>query len=605
MSSNPSDAGQLKQALLQQRLRQRMATYREGLRDAGIPVADRSEPLPLSLAQQRLWFVDQLDRAASVNYHMPAALRLIGKLDRAAVQATLDALIARHESLRTRFVAREGVPYQRFAPADCGFALRYEDLSALPEGEREAATTRITSHEARAPFDLSTGPLIRGQLLRLDEHEHVLLITQHHIVSDGWSLSILVREVGALYTAFSRGEGDPLPPLEIQYADFAQWQRQRLQGEGLTRQLDFWKSHLTGAPALLSLPLDRARPAVQGNASDSVTLALSAELTAGLNALSQRHGATLFMTLLSAWGVLLSRLSGQRDVVIGTPVANRQRREIEDLIGFFVNTLALRLRLDEQPSVSSLIEQAKETTLAAFSHQDLPFEQVVEAVQPQRSLSYNPIAQASFTWHNQPPAGELALPDLNLVVMDTGFEGTQADLSLHLAEGSNGLTGKCVYATTLFDRATIERWSGHFVQLLEAMVADPSAAVDALPLLPQAERRRLLHDFNATATAYPQDQLHELFEQQAAARPDAPAVVFEDESLTYSELNARANQLAHYLIGAGVQPDDRVAICMERGLDLVVGMLGILKAGGAYLPLDPAYPIDRLQYMLDDSSPKA
>ncbi|HET8775596.1 MAG TPA: amino acid adenylation domain-containing protein [Thermoanaerobaculia bacterium] len=605
MSSNPTDAGTLKQAVLQQRLRKRMASYREGQRDAGIPVADRSEPLPLSLAQQRLWFLDRLDHAASVAYHMPAALRLLGKLDVAAVQQTLDRLIARHESLRTYFVAREGVPYQQFAAEDCGFALRHEDLSALPAEEHEAAVAARTREEAHASFDLDRGPLIRGRLLRLAEQEHVLLITQHHIVSDGWSLSILVREVGALYTAFRRGEGDPLPPLDIQYADYAQWQRRRLQGEELARQVDFWKSHLTGAPELLSLPLDRARPAVQGNASDSVSLALSAELTAGLRALSQNHGATLFMTLLSAWGVLLSRLSGQADVVVGTPVANRQRREVEGLIGFFVNTLALRLRLDEQPSVAALLEQAKESTLAAFAHQDLPFEQVVEALQPQRSLSYNPIAQASFTWHNQPPAGELALPDLRLAVMDTGFEGTQADLSLHLIDGGDGLTGKCVYATTLFDRATIERWAGCFVQLLEAMVADPSAAVDALPLLRSAERRQLLHDFNDTAKTYADGGLlHELFEQQAAVRPDAPAVVFEDETLTYGELDARANQLAHYLVGAGVQPDDRVAICAERGIDLIVGMLGTLKAGGAYVPLDPAYPVERLQYMLGDAAPK-
>ena len=571
-----------------------------------IEIADRNKPLPLSLAQQRLWFLDQLDRAASVAYHMPAALRLLGKLDIAAVQATLDRLVARHESLRTHFVAGEGVPYQQMAAADCGFALRHEDLSALPEAEREAAVAARIQEEAHAPFDLSHGPLIRGRLLRLDKQEHVLLITQHHIVSDGWSLSILVREVGTLYTAFSRGEADPLPTLKIQYADYAQWQRQRLQGEELTRQLDFWKRHLTGAPALLSLPLDRPRSAVQGDGGGSVSLTLSAELTAGLRAFSHEHGATLFVTLLSAWGVLLSRLSGQNEVVIGTPVANRQRREVEDLIGFFVNTLALRLRMDERPSVSSLLEQVKETTLAAFAHQDLPFEQVVEAVQPQRSLSYNPIAQASFTWHNQPPVGELALPDLNLVMMETGFESTQADLSLHLAEGDNGLTGKCVYASTLFDRDTIERWAGHFVQLLEAMVADPSATVDALPLLPESERRQLLQSFNATAMTYPNDQpLHELFEQRAEVRPDAPALVFEEQTLTYGELNARANQLAHYLTGLGIQPDDRVAICMERGVELVVGMLGILKAGGAYLPLDPAYPTDRLQYMMQDAAPKA
>ncbi len=606
MSNGPSDVAQLKQAVLQQRLRKRMASHREGLRDPGIPIADRSRQLPLSPAQQRLWFLDQLDKAASAAYHMPAALRLLGRLDLPALQATLDGLIARHETLRTNFVAREGVPYQQVGAQDRGFALTREDLSALPRDEREAAVAARTSEEARIDFDLAGGPVIRGRLLRLGDQEHVLLITQHHIVSDGWSVSILVRDVAALYTAFCRRESDPLPPLEIQYADYAQWQRSRLQGEELARQLDFWKSHLAGAPALLSLPLDRPRPAVQSRAGDSVPLVLPPELTAALRALSQRHGATLFMTLLSAWAVLLSRLSGQADVVVATPVANRQQREIQDLIGFFVNTLALRLRLDEHPTVSSLLEQVRETTLAAFAHQDLPFEQVVEAVQPQRSLSYDPIAQASFTWHNQPAAGELVLPELNLVVMETGFDGTQADLSLHLAESDGGLKGKCVYATSLFDRPTIERWAGYFVQLLQAMVADPAATVDALPLLPDAERRQLLHDFNATEVAYPKDKLlHELFEEQAAARPAAPAVVFEGESLTYGALNARANQVAHYLLGLGVRPDDRVAICAERGIELVVGLLGILKAGAAYLPLDPAYPAERLRYMLHDAAPKA
>jgi amino acid adenylation domain-containing protein len=606
MSNQTSNVEQLKQAVLQQRMRKRMASYREGQQDARIPVADRTQPLPLSLAQQRLWFLDQFDRAASVAFHMPAALRLLGKLDIAALQATLDRLVARHESLRTHFVAREGVPHQEMAAPDCGFALSQHDLSALTGDERDATVAAQAIEEAQAGFDLAQGPLIRGRLLRLDAQEHVLLITQHHIVSDGWSLSILVRDVAALYTAFSRGEADPLPPLEIQYADYAQWQRGWLQGEELTRQLAFWKGHLTGAPGLLTLPLDRPRPAVQSHAGDSVPLTIPAELTTGLRALSQRHGATLFMTLLSAWGLLLSRLSGQQEVVIGTPVANRQRREVEELIGFFVNTLALRLRFDEQPSVVSLLEQVKETTLAAFSHQDLPFEQVVEVVQPQRSMSHNPIAQASFTWHNQPAPGELVLPDLNLVVMDAELDNTQADLSLHLADKDGVLEGKCVFASTLFDRTTIERWTGYFVRLLEEMVAGEQRAVDALPLLPAAERRQLLDGFNATAVAYPKDKLlHELFEQQAATRPDSLAVVFEDERLTYGELNERANQLAHYLTGLGVQPDERVAICVDRSVELVVGLLGILKAGGAYLPLDPSYPADRLQYMLQDAAPKA
>ncbi|MEO8382951.1 MAG: amino acid adenylation domain-containing protein, partial [Acidobacteriota bacterium] len=572
-----------------------------------IPRADRDRPLPLSLAQQRLWFLAQFDEAASAAYHMPAALRLLGNLDVAALRATLDRVVARHESLRTHFVAIDGVPFQRIASDGCSFELCREDLSSLPADEREAAVTRLTAEEARGPFDLSAGPLIRGRLLTLADDEHVLLITQHHIVSDGWSLGILVREVAALYAAFRRGEHDPLPPLAIQYADYAQWQRSWLRGEELTRQVEFWREQLTGAPALLELPLDHARPLMQSHAGSSVPLVLSPELTARLRVLSQGHGVTLFMTLLSAWGLLLSRLSGQQDVVIGTPVANRQRREVEGLIGFFVNTVAMRLRFDGEPTVATLLEQVKETTLAAFANQELPFEQVVEAVQPQRSLSHSPLVQTALALDNTADYGDaLSLPDLSLIPLEQALATAPYELSLHLSEAGEGLSGSIVYASDLFDRSSVERWAGHYVRLLEAMVADATSSVEKLPLLSAAERKHLLRDFNAPDVSYRQDTLiHELFEQQAAARPDAVAVVFEDQSLSYSELDARANRLAQGLIALGVQPDDRVAICVERSLEMVVGLLGILKAGGAYVPLDPAYPVERLRYMLEDSAPVA
>jgi amino acid adenylation domain-containing protein len=573
--------------------------------------ADRNQPLPLSLAQQRLWFLDQLDKAASAAYHMPSALRLVGDLNVAALQSTLDRLVARHESLRTRFVANDGIPYQQIAPADCGFALRIEDLSAFAADERETLVANLSGEEAAASFDLSTGPLIRGRLLKLAAEEHVLLLTQHHIITDGWSLGILVREVAALYTAFRLGDSDPLPPLDIQYADYAQWQRQWLHSEELTRQTNFWREHLTGAPALLSLPLDRPRPAVQSHAGDRISFMLPAELTAGLRTLSQRHGVTLFMTLLSAWGVLLARLSGQSDVVIGTSMANRQRREVESLIGFFVNTLALRLRLDDRPNVETLLAQAKEITLAAFAHQDLPFEQIVDAVQPQRSLSHSPLFQTLFAFNNTNTSGEaLTLPGLTLAPIQSSDDSAHFDLSLSMADRGGHLAATIEFASDLFDRTTIERWTGYFLRLMEAMVADASAdaslPVDALPMLPASERLQLLHEFNASESAYAKDTLlHELFEQQVAMQPDAVAVVFEDQQLTYGELNARANQLAHALLDLGIQPDDRVAIAVDRGLDLAVGFLGILKAGGAYLPLDPSYPFERLQFTLQDAAPKA
>ncbi|HET8774746.1 MAG TPA: amino acid adenylation domain-containing protein, partial [Thermoanaerobaculia bacterium] len=572
-----------------------------------IQPADRSRPLPLSLAQQRLWFLHQLDEAASAAYHIPAALRLRGRLDVSALQATLDRLVARHESLRTHFVDVDGVPYQQIAPPDCGFTLRRQDLRDLPADAREAAVAALTAEEASAPFDLSTGPLLRGQLLALAEDEHVLLLTQHHIVSDGWSLGVLVREVAALYTAFRRGEADPLPPLDIQYADYAQWQRGWLQGEELARQIEFWKEHLSAAPELLHLPLDRPRPAVQSHEGSTVPLVLSRELTASVRDFSQRHGVTTFMTLLAGWGLLLSRLSGQDDVVIGTPVANRQRREVENLIGFFVNTLALRLRFDEQPTVASLLRQVKETTLAAFAHQELPFEQVVEAVQPVRSLSHGPLFQTMLALNNTNTSGEgvSELPDLTLRSVPREQNSTQFDLTLMATEIGDRIEAALGYASALFDRTTAERWAAHYVRLLEAMVADASASVEALPLLSAVERTQVLRGFNQTETVYPNDKLvHELFEAQAAAQPDAVAVVCEDQSLTYAELDARANQLAHELIARGVQPDDRVAIYAERTLATMTGLLGILKAGGAYVALDPAYPAERLEHMLHDASPK-
>ncbi|HET8798486.1 MAG TPA: condensation domain-containing protein, partial [Thermoanaerobaculia bacterium] len=572
-----------------------------------IEIADRRKPLPLSLAQQRLWFIDQLDPSASAAYHIPATLRLLGKLDVAAFQATLDRVVARHEGLRTRFLSMEGVPCQQFAPADCGFALARHDLRGLDGESRERLVREIAVDEARAPFDLTRGPLIRGQLLAVAEDEHVLLITQHHIVSDGWSLGILMREVAALYAAFRRGEDDPLPPLEIQYADYAQWQRSWLQGEELARQVEFWKRHLTGAPALLDLPLDRPRPAMQSHAGDTVPLALTPELTDRLRAFSQRHGVTLFMTLLSAWGVLLSRLSGQTDVVIGTPVANRQRREVENLIGFFVNTLALRLRFDEQPTAREILEQVKETTLAAFAHQELPFEQVVETVQPHRSLAHSPLFQVMLALNNTAEGDEAVdLPDLRLAPVANAGDTALFDLSLSLSEQGGRLFGSLRYATALFERSTVERWSGYYVRVLEAMLDDPSVRVDALPLLPVAEREQVLRTFNSAAAAIPHDAcIHELFEQQAAARPDAPAVIYENDSLTYAEVDQRANRVARMLIDYGVQPDDRVALCLERSVDMVVALLGILKAGGAYVPLDPAQPDERLAWMLQDCEPAA
>jgi amino acid adenylation domain-containing protein len=561
---------------------------------------------PASHSQQRLWFLDQLDSTASVAYHVPAAMRLKGTLDKAALKATLARIVARHESLRTTFAGVDGNPVQVIAAADAGFALGERDLSHLPDDEREAALSDIGADEVVQPFDLAAGPLIRGQLLRLADDEHVLLMTQHHIISDGWSIGLLVREISALYTAFSQGRPDPLPPLAIQYADYALWQRDRLQGDALQAQGAFWKAQLTGAPALLELPADRARPARQSYAGASVPLVLDAALTAGLKALGRKHGTTLFMTLLAGWAALLARLSGQDDVVVGTPVANRQRTEVEGLIGFFVNTLALRVKLEGDPTVAQLLAQVKAHTLDAYEHQDLPFEQVVEVVQPERSMSHSPLFQVMLTIHNTPSHSELDLPGLTLSPLEQVQDTAQCDLTLSLTDTGAQCIGSLRYASDLFDAATIVRLAGHFDTLLRAMVADDARPVAELALMGTEQRHRMLVELNDNARDFPHNGLiHQLFEAQAAARPQAIALVHGEQTISYARLNQRANQLAHRLLGLGVKPDDRVAICADRGVDMVVALLGILKAGGAYVPLDPAYPADRLAFMLADSAPVA
>ncbi|HEY6921962.1 MAG TPA: condensation domain-containing protein, partial [Steroidobacteraceae bacterium] len=566
---------------------------------------DRTQNLPLSWAQQRLWFLAQLDPAASVSYHMPAALRLQGSLDRAALTATLDRIVARHEILRTRFVkSADGTAVQVIAPPGVGFALSYQDLTRLHEDEQRATVDRLRAEEFQHPFDFERGPMIRGRLLQLADRDHILLLCQHHIVSDGWSIGILVREITTLYAAFTQGLPDPLAPLNIQYADYALWQRQWLQGEALT-QLDFWRNHLAEAPALLDLPTDRPRPARQSYAGAHLPLLLPAELSAALKALSQRHGTTLFMTLLAGWSILLARLTGQNDLVIGTSIANRQRLEIEPLIGFFVNALALRIQLGDDPTVTQLLERIKDITLAAYAHQDVPFEQVVEALRPVRTLSHSALFQVLLALVNAPDGGAATVPGLELTPLPSIPPTTHFDLTLLLADTGTVISGNLHYSTDLFDHATAERLCLHFSTVLHAMVADESQRVGTLPLLTAPERHQLLVEWNATRAPHSPQLIHESIEAQAARQPQAPALIYQDQCLSYAELNARANQLAHYLLSLGVRPDDRVALCMERSLDMVVGLLGILKAGAAYVPLDPNSPEARLAFMLTDCAPVA
>ncbi|WP_338803023.1 non-ribosomal peptide synthase/polyketide synthase [Xenorhabdus griffiniae] len=575
---------------------------------ATIPVADRHQPLPLSFAQQRLWFLAQLDPAASLAYHIPMALRLTGQLHRPALIRALDLLVARHESLRTRFVLVSGQPCQQIDPADRGFALSYQDLRALTPDAHSNRIAELTDLEAQTPFDFSQGSLIRGHLLQLADEEHILLLTQHHIISDGWSIGVLLREFSALYRAALDSQDDPLPPLPIQYADYAVWQREWLQESAIAKQRDFWCSQLEGAPALLTLPTDRPRPAVQSYVGRRLPVNFDADLLTSLKRLGQRHRTTLFMTVLSAWSIVLARLSGQADIVIGTPIANRPHHELEGLIGFFVNTLALRITLDNSSSVADLLAQVREHAFAAYAHQDLPFEQVVEALQPERNLSYSPIFQVMLALNNTPQhisRQALALPELQLTHIEQEHYSAHFDLTLSLVENEDGrLVGELAYATDLFDATTIERLVGYLTNVLAAMVADETQLIGALPLLPESEQRQLLVEFNATQQNFPQDALiHQLVEAQAAQHPEAIAAVFEEQTISYGELNRRANQLAHHLIGLGVRPDDRVAICVERSPEMVIGLLAVLKAGGAYVPLSPTYPPERLAYVLDDAAP--
>ena len=560
----------------------------------------RDGDLPLSFGQQRLWFLDQLE-GGSATYNEFFALNINGSLQIAALEQTLTEIVRRHEILRTTFPMRNGFPVQAIAPTQT-VPLPMVDLQQSPEVEQSAEVRRLAIEEQARPFDLSKGPLLRATLLRLAEESYVLLLNIHHIVCDGWSMPIFIRELSAFYEAFSKGAPSPLPELAIQYADFAHWQRQWLQGDVLAAHLAYWRQQLAGAPPVLELPTDRPRPAVQTFRGAAQFLALPKPLSQKLKVLSQRWGVTLFMTLLAAFQTLLYRYTGQSDICVGAPIANRNRSEIEGLIGFFVNTLVLHTDLSGNPSFQELLGRVREVALGAYAHQDLPFEQLVEALQPERSLSHQPLFQVMFVVHDASMT-TLELPGLTLSSLEMDSETAKFDLALSIADGEQGLMALWEYNIDLFDAATITRMLGHFQTLLEGIVANPEQKLSDLPLLTAAERHTLLVEWNNTQVDYPKDIcIHQLFEAQVERTPEAVAVVFEDQQLTYRELNRRANQVAHHLRSLDVAPDTLVGICVERSLEMVVGLLGILKAGGAYVPLDPAYPQERLAFMLEDAS---
>ncbi|HEX8692393.1 MAG TPA: amino acid adenylation domain-containing protein, partial [Longimicrobium sp.] len=565
-----------------------------------IEPADRGARLPLSFAQQRLWFLEQLGALGSA-YHIPGRLRLRGELDAGALARALERIVARHEALRTTFAAVDGEPEQRVAPAaGSRFHLAAHDLRGRAGADAELE--RLSAEEADAPFDLERGPLVRGRLVRLAKDDHVLLLTMHHIVADAWSMGVLVDELAALYGAYREGGDDPLPPLPVQYADYAAWQRRWVDGEVLRRQADYWTRTLAGAPELLELPADHPRPARQDHSGGAVRVELDEALTAGLKVLGRRHGATLFMTLLAGWATVLGRLSGQDDVVVGTPTANRGRKEVEGLVGLFVNTLALRVDLSDSPTVAGLLERVKARALEAQQNQDIPFEQVVELLRPARSLAHHPVFQVMFAWQSAPRASR-ELPGVELALMRGSRRVTaKFDLELRLGEAGGRVEGVVEYAASLFERATVERWAGYLRRVLEAMAAGDGRSVERLELLSDAERRQVVEEWNATAADYPRDVcVHELFEAQVERTPGAVALVCAGEALTYRELDARANRLARHLRGRGVGPETRVGICLPRTPDLVVSLLAVLKAGGAYVPLEPNYPRERLGFMLEDA----
>ncbi|CPH20460.1 syringomycin synthetase [Burkholderia pseudomallei] len=574
-----------------------------------IPLTPRDGRIALSLAQQRLWFLTQLE-GVSEAYHMSGAVRLDGLLNREVLQRALNRIVMRHEALRTCFAREEGEPIQVIQP-HADLTVSYHDLREAESirheaGNREQRAKDLSQAHASAPFDLSRDLPVRVLLLQLADEAHVVQVVMHHIASDGWSVGVFLQELSALYGSFIAEQGDPLAPLPLQYADYAAWQRRWLASGQLEKQGAFWQTNLSGAPTLLELPTDRPRPPKQSHAGASVEVKLGAALSERVKRLSQRHGVTPYMTLLSSWAAALSRLSGQEEVVIGSPVAGRNRTEVEPLIGFFVNTLALRLDLSSEPTVGELLKRTKAQVLSAQAHQDLPFDQVVERVKPPRSTAHPPLFQVMFVWQNM-PAGELTIPGLTIRAVETPLQTAQFELTLSLREAGDDIVGHLNYASALFDESTVRRYVTYWCRLLEGMTAGPAnVSVARLPLLDEAERKQVVYEWNATERDYPIEQcIHQLFEAQVDRKPEAIALTFDGQRLGYAELNARANRLAHYLQARGVGPDRLVALCAERGIEMVVGLLAILKAGGAYVPLDPSHPPERLRRMLDDTNPVA
>ncbi len=564
--------------------------------DAPKPLARGTQQPPLSFAQERMWFIEQLEPNSPV-HNIPIVFRLAGSLDVAILERSLNEIVRRHEVLRSSFAAMQGQPIQVLAPA---LSLSLPVIDVREQPDRTQRTVTLIREEIRRPFQLSQGPLFRLLMLRLTEDEHVLVLVTHHLVFDGMSTSILLRELSLLYEAYRAGQASPLPELPIQYADFARWQREWLGHEALEEHLAYWKGQLAGAPKL-QMPTDRPRPRAQTVGTARHYFALSRALTAELKSLSNRHGVTLFMTLFAGYQTLLHRYSGQDDIVVGSPGAGRDRSELEGLIGFFFNMLVLRTDLSGNPTFRELLARVREVCLEAYAHGDVPFEKIVEELRPERDLGFNPFFQVTFALQPS-PGPRLSLAGVTATEMEIDHGAARYDLHLYMREDEGSLRGYIDYNTDLFDAQTIARLTAHFQLVLERSVAHPDEPIERSPLLTEPERRQLLEEWSGRAVEYPRDTcIHQLFEAQVERAPHAVAVVFGEERLSYRELNRRANQLAHHLQRLGVGPEVPVAICMERSLEMVIGLLAILKAGGVYVPLDPQYPKERLTFMLEDT----
>jgi amino acid adenylation domain-containing protein len=573
-----------------------------GIQAAAPDVIRPREPgtrVPLTFSQKRIWFLEQLEPETRI-YNDLAGLRLVGELDPAALDAAVRGVVERHESLRTVFVEEGGEPVQVVLD-DHPVRLELRDLSDLPEEERMAAVRRIADEITLAPFDLARGPLLRPTLLQLGGRDHALLLAIHHIITDGWSHGIFWRELLAIYNAAREGRPSPLPPVTLRYGDFAVWQQQHLAGGALERQMAYWKERLRGAPALIALPTDRPRPAEQTYRGASHGFAVPEEVAGRLDALAQREGATLFMALTAALAALLGRYSGEDDVVIGSPIANRTRPELEDVIGLFANTLAVRVDLSGDPPFRELLGRVRDGVFDDFANQDLPFEKIVEELRTERSLSYNPVYQVLFALQNTPRAGA-TFTGLRVYPLETDHRKSKLDLALTLFEAGRELRGGWEFSTELFDRETVVRLTDHFLFLLAGVVEDPDRRLSELPLIRPEERTRVLRTWSAgTLPAAEPAPVHLRFRAQAARTPDAVAVAWRGETLTYAELDRRSGSLARFLRGRGVGPETRVGVCVERSPEMIVALLGVLGAGGAYVPLDPQLPRDRLAWLVEDA----